>query len=263
MTVDLGNKPINIICRMGMVTRLQSNHFQALCSFVITFHSTWPTVHNQPPGQAKDIQVMGHSGKDMTSTKVVMVGFKCFPLHTPEQGPSSPGAPRVAPELPENHQVNRPTSSTSNHLPEHPSGASGRPPISLLMKWFHPPAYSQKTDVAKDCRPASIEGDVLRQLWCRWWERRFVGRWQCRRLTAYQPEAHWILLEAICQKIRAGQLQCVQQVKGSKAGWVLRKKASVHDPGAKHIETGSRWTPAQEDGGCRFFGDIWELATIG
>ena len=79
-TVDLGNTPINIICHMGMVTRLHSSHSQALCSFISTLHSRWHTVRNQPPAQAKNIQVMGHSCKDMTSTKVIMVGLKCTPL---------------------------------------------------------------------------------------------------------------------------------------------------------------------------------------
>jgi len=38
------------------------------------------TVRNQPPVQAMEIEVMGHSGNDMTSTKGVMVGLKCSPL---------------------------------------------------------------------------------------------------------------------------------------------------------------------------------------
>jgi len=80
-TVDLGNKPMNIICCMGMVIHLHSKHFQALCSFISTLHSIWHTVWNQPPVQANDIQVRGHSGKDMTSTKVVMVGLYCSPFH--------------------------------------------------------------------------------------------------------------------------------------------------------------------------------------
>jgi len=65
---------------MGMVTCLHNNHFQVVCSVISTLHSTWHTVCNQPQGQAKDIQVMGHSGKDKTTIKVVMVGLECSPL---------------------------------------------------------------------------------------------------------------------------------------------------------------------------------------
>jgi len=64
-----------------MVTRLHSSHFEALRSFIGTLHSTWHPVRNQPPAHVQDIPVMGHSGKDITSTKVVMVGLKCSPLH--------------------------------------------------------------------------------------------------------------------------------------------------------------------------------------
>jgi len=44
---------------------------------------------------------------------------------------------------------------------------------------------------------------------------------------------------------------------------VTRKEALVHYPGAEPFETGSRWTPAQGDGGHRSFGDIRELGAIG
>jgi len=39
-TVDLGNTPININRRMGMVTLLRSSHFQALRCFITILHST-------------------------------------------------------------------------------------------------------------------------------------------------------------------------------------------------------------------------------
>jgi len=81
MTIDLRNRPININHCMYMVTCLPSNHYEELCSCISTFHSTWQIVRNQPPAQVKDIQVVGHIGKDMTSTKVVMVGLKCSTLH--------------------------------------------------------------------------------------------------------------------------------------------------------------------------------------
>jgi len=78
-TVNLGYTPLNIIRRKGTVTLLHSSHFQALRSFITSLHSTWHTVSNVPAAQAKDMQVMGHHGKDMTCTKVVIVGFKWSP----------------------------------------------------------------------------------------------------------------------------------------------------------------------------------------
>jgi len=81
-TVELGIKPINITHCMGMVTPLHSSHFLALSSFITIVLSTCHTVRYQPPAQVKNIQGTGHSGKDMTSTtKVVMAGLKCSPLH--------------------------------------------------------------------------------------------------------------------------------------------------------------------------------------
>jgi len=52
-------------------------------------------------------------------------------------------------------------------------------------------------------------------------------------------------------------------VEKSIGGWVARENASVHHPEADLIDTARRWTPALGDGGCRFFGDIGELAAIG
>jgi hypothetical protein len=46
------------------------------------------------------------------------------------------------------------------------------------------------------------------------------------------------------------------------SGRVDGENALVHNPGAKPVETGSRWTSAPGDGGCRLVGDIGELAAI-
>jgi len=79
-TVNLGNTPIHIIRHKGMVTHLHSSHFQALRSFITSLYPTWHTVRNLPGVQGKDIQVMGHRGKDMICTKVDIAGLKCSPL---------------------------------------------------------------------------------------------------------------------------------------------------------------------------------------
>jgi len=70
------------------------------------------------------------------------------PPQFPEQGPSSPGAPRVPPGPLGNHPLNQPTSSSSTPPPQPPSSAPGRHPISLPTKRFQPPAEPRKTDVA-------------------------------------------------------------------------------------------------------------------
>jgi len=70
------------------------------------------------------------------------------PPQIPQQMLSSPGAPRVPPGPPENHPVNWPTAFGPNHPAEPPSGAPGRPLISLPTEGLQPPAEPRKTDVA-------------------------------------------------------------------------------------------------------------------
>jgi hypothetical protein len=80
--VNLGNTRMNIIRLKGMVTLLHSSHIQALHNFITSLHSPFHTVRNQPAVQAKDFQVMGHHGKNMTYTKVVMAGLICSLLRS-------------------------------------------------------------------------------------------------------------------------------------------------------------------------------------
>jgi len=80
MIFDLVNTPNNIIHSVGMVMCLHCSLRQALCSFSTIVHRPSHTVRNLLPAQALNFAVMGHSGKDMTSTKVVMVGLKCSAL---------------------------------------------------------------------------------------------------------------------------------------------------------------------------------------
>jgi hypothetical protein len=65
-----------------MVTLLQSSHFQLLHCFITSLHSTLHTVHNQPAAEVKDTPVMGYSGKNVTSTKAIMVGLECYPFQS-------------------------------------------------------------------------------------------------------------------------------------------------------------------------------------
>jgi len=68
-TVILENTPIYTICRMGMVTLLHSSQIQALCNSTTILHSSsHTTVCNQQPLYSNEFQVIGHSGKNMTST---------------------------------------------------------------------------------------------------------------------------------------------------------------------------------------------------
>jgi len=73
--VNLANTSINIIRRKGMVALTHSSHFPVLARLITVLHSTWHQVRYLPPVQATDFQVMGLSGKHMTSTKVVIVGL--------------------------------------------------------------------------------------------------------------------------------------------------------------------------------------------
>ena len=77
-------------------------------------------------------------------------GSEMFPPpQLPGHGPSSPGAPRVLPGLPGNHQLNQPTSSILTPPPQPLSGAPGRHHISLLSKRFQPPPEPLQTDFAE------------------------------------------------------------------------------------------------------------------
>ena len=53
-----------------------------LYSFVTILMSTWHTVRNQQPMYTVEFEVIGHSGKDMVSTKAVTVGPKWSPHHS-------------------------------------------------------------------------------------------------------------------------------------------------------------------------------------
>ena len=86
---------------------------------------------------------------------------------------------------------------------------------------------------------------------------------QGQRQSPNQLEANRILCEAICQKDGAAQLQCIQQVEQSLGGWVSREEALVHYAETDPFETAVRWTPALWDGGCKFFGDVGDLAALG
>jgi len=90
-----------------------------------------------PRWQGYDLHQGGYGGSQMFP-----------PPQIPGGGRSSPGAPRVPPGPPENHPVNRPTSSSSNPPPEPASGEPKKPPISPLAERFLPPAEQWKTDVA-------------------------------------------------------------------------------------------------------------------
>jgi len=79
-TIYWENTPISVIRHMGIITCLESSHFEVLHRYISTVHSTRHPVRNQPPVHAKNMKVMGHGGKDITFTEVVMVGMKCSPL---------------------------------------------------------------------------------------------------------------------------------------------------------------------------------------
>ena len=92
---------------------------------------------------------MGHCGKDITCTKLVMMGLRCSPLSSSQdQGHHLQVHRECLQDCREIFQ------SISQHLPARllhlkpPSGALERHPISLLMKRFKPAAELRKTYVA-------------------------------------------------------------------------------------------------------------------
>jgi len=154
-SVDLWNKHIIFICHRCMVTLLHSSHFQVLLSFTTILHSTGHTVPNQAPVPAKDCQVLGHSGQDMTSTKVVMAGLKCSTSKGFKTTAIISWCTESTPAPPGNNPVNRPTSCSSTPPPEspsstpkHPSGRHGWHPIRLPTKIFQPSVELRTTNIA-------------------------------------------------------------------------------------------------------------------
>jgi hypothetical protein len=99
------------------------------------------------------MQVMGHSVKDMTSTKVVTASLEFFPSSR-SQGEGH--HLQVHCECLHDHMghnpVNRPAASSST-----PSGTQGAPSISLPKKLFLLPVEPRSTDVARtaDLPPSS------------------------------------------------------------------------------------------------------------
>ena len=75
-----------------------------------------------PSGEGYDLQQSGYGGSQMFP-----------PPQFQGQGRSSPGAQRVPLGPPENHAVNQTTSSSSTSVPQPPSRAPGRHPISHLL----------------------------------------------------------------------------------------------------------------------------------
>jgi len=179
--LDQGNTANSIIHLKDIVTLLSSCHFQACGSLITILHSTWhTTVRNQPPAYADNFKGMGQSGKDITSTKVVMVSLKCSPLRQLSwQWPSSPGPSWVPPGPPGNNPVHllssfnsTPPPRSSSSLPE----SSHWPPNQII------PATcgTTKNICHKDCVVTHIAGDFLRQLYCTQCELLVIRCGQCR-----------------------------------------------------------------------------------
>jgi len=235
-----GEKPINIIHRMGMVTSNHSHQIQALHSVISTLNSTWQTVRNEPPVQDKDIQVISHSGKDMTSAKVVMVGLKWSPPpHIPGRELSSPGAPRVPPRLPENHPVNLPTPFSSNPPHECPSSVPWGLQISLPTKTCQLPAEPWKAHVARIAfsPPSPVmsvhkydyddENNVSSSL----------GSAE-GKLPFNLTQTKFCLKQFPKQR---GRPTIVRSYSGKKlGGWFLGEELSAHNPGAEQFERSTR-----------------------
>jgi len=226
-TVNLGNNPINIICRMGMVIHLYSNHFQALSICISTLYSTWRKVPSQPPAQAKDIQVNGHGGKDMTSTKVVVVlGRKGSPLRRFEdQG--------------RNHQVHRECQQDRQKFIQ-PIGqhlAALILHLNLLLAQLRDPWVASKrnyTGHQRNCGKQMLQG-LQSCLRCHRWPTTIMlqmMRRTIRRTWSVQPAN----LQSACSKLNSpwrnlpkgwGRPTIVPSTSGRKYGWLCSWRRSI------------------------------------
>jgi len=143
---------------MDMISLVHSSRFQVLCSSTIILNSSWHPASNQALVQSQDLQGIGHCGKEMTSTKVVMAGLKMIPPPQFTGGaPLSPSATQGPPSLLRNDPAIQWTSSSSSP-PWPPSGSSRKPPSSVEMKRFQPPSEQWKPDVARVTDLSSVLG---------------------------------------------------------------------------------------------------------
>jgi len=111
-TLNLVNNAIDTIWHKGLVTHLHSWHLQMLYHFTTIFRTMRQQFHNQLPVHAKDFHVIGHSCKDMTTTKVFIAGLICSP-HCSFQGKGR--QLNINRECPCN--CRKTNQSTSQHLP--------------------------------------------------------------------------------------------------------------------------------------------------
>jgi len=170
-TVHQGYMPINIICCTGVVTLHHSSHFQALCRLISIPHSSWDTtVRNQQPAQANNFQVVGHCGKDMTSTKVVKMSLKCFPCSSSQNKSRHLqvhwGCPVDCRDV---------IQSIGQHLPALPLHLefllANIGVLPLASQWHDScRLWNHRTRCCMHCRLALITCDFLLWLWWRWWD---------------------------------------------------------------------------------------------
>ena len=236
-TLNSGNRQIKFILHQGIVTHHRSHHFQALPRSTTLPNSTWHQAYNQAQvGQPKDISVMGHCGKNMTSPMVAMVDLKCSPLNNSQDRGRHL---RAHLECLQHRLVtiqsigrHRPpplhTDKFLAHLGDLPLGSKETIPASC---------GTMQDRCGRDCGFAPITSNFFRWIRCLYWDRWFLGLGRGWRQGPNQLEANGIHLEAICQKDEAAQLWCLQQVEDSMSGWVSREEALVHYPGTEPVET--------------------------
>ena len=206
---------------------------------------------------------MGHCVKDMTCTKVVMVGLKGSPLcRFQDKGHQL----QVHREYLQDHR--KPIQSISQHRPAlilhlnllqahlgDPWLASQSNNSSCQQN--HRKQMLQALQNCSHCRkcPLTIMMQVvsatIRQTW---------ALPKANHYSAWgKPNSTWGNLPK-----GWGRPTIVCSTSGRKLGsWVYRERPSVDNSGAEPIETGSWWTPTQGIGCGKSFGDIRDLAAIG
>jgi len=155
---------------------------------------------------------MGHSGKDMNSSRVVKAGLKCSPLG---------GYQNKGGHLQVHLECFKDRRKSIQSIRQHHPGLILR--LNLLPVQLRDLRWASQWN---DCSRLQNRGKQMSQgLWTCFHCWRFLTmimmqmmRVTIRRTwvvqTAHHPPAwsNWILLEPICQKNGAGQLWCIQQV---------------------------------------------------
>jgi len=145
----------------------------------------------------------------MNYTKAVTAGLKCSPLCGFQDSAILSRCTASAPST---------TGKQSNHLAnifQHFSTKNSfwrtwQTPHSAQNETIPASSRTMENPYCSDCSLPTIARVYEKWIWCIYWEKCSVGLGQNCRQYPNQPDANGFLLESICEKDKAAQLQCIE-----------------------------------------------------